>query len=169
MDSSDVIAALALLVSLGSAYVSYRAFVHSVSAHELETKLAFERDKSELLMYVEKSRSLFSIARREVEQLQFVISHEPLQVRAALATYDDLFNQFLPRLVGSERQAGLLWEEIYEWRDKSGLSAFAHHTPRFRSLIEDDRVAHDSAVFCAAEVRTQLARAKDLYVQGSLG
>ena len=169
MESSDVIAVLALIVSLVSAYISYRAFTHSVGAHELETTLAFERDKSELLMQVEQSRNLFSSARREIEQLQFVLSHEPPQVQSALNSYDNLFSEFLPRLVGAERQAGLLWDEIHAWRDKSGRGAFAHHTPRFRSLIENDRVAHDSALFCAKEVRAQLARAQDAFNRGLLG
>ncbi|MCC8686419.1 hypothetical protein ABFU27_07355 [Xanthomonas campestris pv. raphani] len=169
MGSSDVIAVLALIVSLASAYISYRAFSHSVSVHELESTLAFERDKSELLMHVEQSRNLFSSVRREIEQLQFVLSHEPQQVQGALKNYDNLFTEFLPRLVGSERQAGLLWDEIHAWRDKSGRSAFAHHTPRFRSLIENDRVAHDSALFCAQEVRAQLARVRDLFNRGLLG
>ena len=84
MESSDVIAGLALAVSVASAYISYRAFTHSVGVHELESKLAFERDKSELLMHVEQSRNLFSSARREIEQLQFVLSHEPPQVQGAL-------------------------------------------------------------------------------------
>ena len=168
MDSSDVIASLALLVSLVSAYISYKAFTHSVRAHDLETTLAFDRDKSELLVHVEKSRNLFSSARQEIERVQFVLSHEPPQVQSALKNYDNLFTEFLPRLVGAERQADLLWEEIFEWRDKSGRSAFAHHTPRFRSLIENDRVAHDSALFCVAELRTQLARAQDMFSRGLL-
>ena len=169
MESSDLIAGLALVVSLVSAYISHKAFTHSVSVHELETTLAFERDKSELLMHVEKSRNLFSSARQEVERVQFVLSHEPPQVQGALKSYDNLFTEFLPRLIGAERQAGLLWQEIYEWRDKSGRSAFAHHSPRFRSLIENDRVAHDSALFCVAELRTQLARAQDMFSRGLLG
>ncbi|SDR10596.1 hypothetical protein [Pseudoxanthomonas sp. CF125] len=161
MGNSDVIAVLALVVSLASAYISYRAFTHSVSVHELESTLAFEKDKSELLMHVEQSRNLFASARREIEQVQFVLSHEPSVVQDALRNYDNLFTEFLPRLVGAERQAGLLWDEIHEWRDKSGRSAFAHHTPRFRSLIENDRIAHESALFCVGELRAQLARARD--------
>lgn len=169
MGASDVIAVLALTVSLASVYIAYRAFTHSVTVHELESTLAFERDKSELLMHVEQSRKLFSSARREIEQIQFVLSHEPIQVQSALKNYSDLFTDFLPRLVGAERQAGLLWEEIYEWRDKSGRSAFAHHTPRFRSLIEDDRVVHESALFCVKELRAQLIRAQDAFRSGTLG
>lgn len=168
MESTNVIAALALIVSLASAYISYKAYTHSVKSHELETTLAFERDKSELLMFVETSRSLFSSARREIEQLHFVLSHEPPQIQVALKSYDNLFTEFLPRLIGSERQASLLWQEIYEWRDKSGRSAFAHHTPRYRSLIDNDRLAHDSAIFCVTEVRAQLARAQEMYGKGLL-
>lgn len=59
-------------------------------------------------MHVEQSRSLFSSARREIEQLQFVLLHEPPPVQSALRNYDNLFTEFLPRLVASERQASLL-------------------------------------------------------------
>jgi len=163
MGTSDAIAALALIVSLASAYISFRAFKHSVSVHDLESSLAFDRDKSELLVQVEQSRKLFSAARREIEKTQFVLSQEPEQVRLALNYYDSLFTEFLPKLIGAERQASLLWEEIFSWRDKAGRSAFVHHTPRFRSLIEDDRVVHDSALVCNNEVRAQLVKAQDMY------
>ena len=169
MVGSDVIAIVALLVSLGSAFISYKAFHHSVSVHDLETTLAFERDKSELLMHVERSRNLFSAAKREIENAKFVLDHEPPVVQQALRSYDNLFTEFLPRLVGAERQANSLWHEIYEWRDKSGRSAFAHHTPRFRSLLEDDKVAHDAALKCVAELRSQMQRAHDAYERGQLG
>ncbi|MGN6235324.1 hypothetical protein [Dyella sp.] len=169
MDGSDTIATLALIVSIGSAVVSYKAFKHSVNAHELETTLAFEKDKSELLMHVEQSRNLFSSAQREIENVRFVLAHEPPQVQRALASYDNLFTEFLPKLVGAERQATSLWNEVYEWRDKSGRSAFAHHTPKYRALLENDRVAHQSALKCVAELRNQITRAHEAYERGQLG
>lgn len=168
MDGSDIIATSALVVSVGSAFVSYSAFRHSVNVHELETTLAFERGKSELLMHVEQSRNLFSSAQREIENVKFVLAYEPPQVQGVLGSYDDLFTEFLPKLVGAERQATSLWNEIYEWRDKSGRSAFAHHTPRFRALLEDDRVVHQSALKCVAELRSQIIRAHEAYERGQL-
>lgn len=120
-------------------------------------------------MHVEQSRNLFPSARREIEQLQLMLSHEPPQVQSTLKSCDNLFTESLPRLVGSERQAGLFWDEIYKWRDKSGRSAFAHHTPRFRLLIENDCAAHDSALFCTQKVRAQLTRAQELFNRGLLG
>jgi hypothetical protein len=169
MDGSDIIATLALIVSVSSALVSYRAFKHSVDVHELETTLAFERDKSELLMHVEQSRNLFSSAQREIENVKFVLAYEPPQVQKALGSYDNLFTEFLPRLVGAERQATALWNEIYEWQDKTGRSAFAHHTPRYRALLENDRVAHQSALKCVAELRSQITRAHEAFESGLLG
>lgn len=168
MDGSAAIATLALVVSVVSAFVSYKAFKHSINVHELETTLAFERDKSELLMHVEQSRNLFSSAQREIENVGFVLSQEPSQVQAALGSYQNLFTEFLPKLVGAERQATSLWNEIYDWQDKSGRSAFAHHTPRYRALLENDRVAHQSALKCVAELRSQIVRAHEAYERGQL-
>lgn len=169
MTVSDAIAVLALGISAVSAFVSYKAYKHTVSAQQLEATLAFEKDKSELLMYLEQSRNLFSTAQREIENIRFVLAHEPQAVQQALGSYNNLFSEFLPRLVGAERQASSLWQEIYEWRDTSGRSAFAHHTPRYRASVEHDRVAHSSALKCAAELRSQIGRAHEAYERGQLG
>jgi hypothetical protein len=169
MDASDVIATLALLVSVAAAFVSYKAYMHTVRVHELETTLAFERDKSELLSYLEQSRNLFSSARREIELARFVLEHEPLAVQSALSSYQNLFTEFLPNLIGAERNANALWDEIFEWRDKSGRSAFAHHSPRFRASVENDRVAHEMALKCTAELNSQMVRAREAYHLGHLG
>jgi hypothetical protein len=169
MDASTIIASLALIVSIVAVLISYKAYKHTVGAHDLETTLAFERDKSELLSYVEQSRNLFSGARREVELAQFVLGHEPLAVQQALTSYQGLFTDFLPKLVGAERNATGLWDEIFEWRDKSGRSAFAHHAPRFRASLENDRVAHEMALKCAAEFNSQMARAREAFCNGLLG
>jgi len=169
MTGSDAIAVLALVISAVSAFVSYKAFKHTVNAQQLEATLAFEKDKSELLMYLEQSRNLFSAAQREIENVRFVLAHEPQAVQQALVSYNNLFSEFLPRLVGAERQASSLWQEIYEWRDTSGRSAFAHHTPRYRASVEHDRVAHSSALKCVAELRSQIGRAHEAYERGLLG
>ena len=169
MSGSDAIAVLALVVSAISALVSYKAYKHTVGSQQLETTLAFERDKSELLMYLEQSRNLFSAAQREIENVRFVLAHEPPAVQQALASYNNLFTEFLPRLVAAERQASTLWQDIYEWRDTSGRSAFAHHTPRYRASVENDRVAHSSALKCVAELRSQIGRAHEAYARGQLG
>jgi hypothetical protein len=166
METSNFIAIIALLISLASAYISYRAFKHSITVHELESTLAFERDKSELLIYVEQSRNLFRAAIRQIEQTKFVIGQQPEQVKIALKCYDNLFTEFLPKLIESERQSSILWDEIYNWRDKSGRSAFAHHTPKFRSLIDNDRMVYDSAIFCNSEIRAQLTKAQDMLRNG---
>jgi len=169
MDASEVIATVALVVSGIAALISYKAYAHTVNVHELETTLAFERDKSELLSYVEVSRNLFSSARREVERTQFVLGYEPRAVQQALKSYEGLFTEFLPKLIGAERNSNALWNEIFEWRDKSGRSAFAQHAPRFRASLEHDRVAHAMALKCAEELDQQMVRAREAFNAGLLG
>lgn len=169
MDASAIIASLALIVSIVAALISYKAYNHVAGAHDFDTTLAFERDKSELLSYVEQSRNLFSDARREVELARFVLGHEPPVVQQALTSYQGLFTDFLPMLVAAERNATSLWEEVFEWRDKSGRSAFAHHAPRFRASLEHDRVAHEMALKCAAKFNSQMVRAREAFSNGLLG
>jgi hypothetical protein len=169
MDASDAIALLALGISVWAAVTSHRAHNHALRVHELETDLAFRREKSELLSYLEQSRNLFASARREIELARYVLDQEPLQVQAAMGSYQSLFTEFLPNIVGAERQVNSLWSEIYEWRDQSGRSAFAHHVPRYRALVENDRVAHEMALKCTAEFNETLGRARQAYNSGQLG
>lgn len=169
MHASDVIALLALAVSIWAAVTSHKSHAHAIKVHEIDVTLAFERDKSELLSYLEQSRNLFSAARREIELARYVLEREPPVVQAALASYRSLFTDFLPRLIGAERQVNSLWDEIYEWRDKSGRSAFAHHVPRYRALVENDRIAHEMALKCAAEFNETLERAREANNMGQLG
>jgi hypothetical protein len=168
MDASVAIALVAMVVSFWAAWTSHKAHTHAVKVHELENELAFSRDKSELLSYFEQSRNLFSSAQREIERARHVLEQEPAQIQAALTSYQNLFTEFLPRLVNSERQVNSLWEEVYEWRDKSGRSAFAHHTPRHRALVENDRVAYEMAMKCVEELNAQLIRARQAYESGLL-
>lgn len=163
MNFSDAIAAFALLTSVTSGVVSYRTMKIARASQEFEATIAFERDKSELLMYIEQSRNHFSAAVREIERLHFVVQASSPDVQRALSSYQNLFSDFLPRVVVAERQASKLWDEVFEWRDKSGRSSFAHHTPRFRSLVDNDRVVYDSAMTCISEVHSQLKRAKMMF------
>jgi hypothetical protein len=57
MNASEVIAAFALVVSLVSAWVSYRAYSYAVRTKEEETRIQFSREKSEFLVRIDKLTS----------------------------------------------------------------------------------------------------------------
>ena len=50
MNTSDLIAVFALIVSLLSAWISYCAYCHTVRIKEEESRIAFSREKSEFLV-----------------------------------------------------------------------------------------------------------------------
>lgn len=161
MGTSDVIAILALIVSLGSGAISFWAFKHSVRVHDLDANLAFDRDRSELLVHLEESRALFASSKLELEEVQLALSHVQDQAQSALIDHDKLLAEFQRKLAGAERQASILWGEVFDWQGKQRKGAIAHHAPRYRSLIASDRVVNDAALVHIANIRHLLAHEED--------
>ena len=154
METSNVIAALALAVSLLSVWISYRAYRHSVRASEEESRLAFSREKSEFLVRIDKARVTFDRLGHRLESLMAAIDRASDKASASLPEEVEQLKSDLKYLEGCKRQAWSLWDETYEM-SQSGL---AHHKPRFLKLIEDDeQFAHDAQIRCD---RTEESMAK---------
>lgn len=145
MDASNFIAAFALIVSLLSAWISYRAYRYSVRAKEEESSLAFSREKSEFLVRVDKARKSFDHLEHRLKGLLDRIDHGSDDARKVLVKEAEQLKSDLSHLEGCQRQAWSFWNETYEM-SQSGL---AHHKPRFLSLIEDDeQFASDVQMRC---------------------
>ena len=145
MEASNFIAAIALVVSLLSAWISYRAYRHSVRVREEESQIAFSREKSEFLVRIDKARKCFDRLEYRIKSLLEKTDSLPENPRTSLANEISQLREDLKYLEGCQRQAWSLWDETYEM-SQSGL---AHHKPRFLGLIEDDeRFASDAQVRC---------------------
>lgn len=145
METSDVIAALALTVSLLSGWISYRAYLHSVRESEEESRLAFSHGRSEFLVRIDKARATFDRLEHRLQSLMTAIDRASDKARASLADEVEQLKSDLKYLEGCKRQAWSLWDETYAM-NQSGL---AHHKPRFLKLIEDDeQFARDAQIRC---------------------
>lgn len=145
MDTSDLIAAFALIVSLLSAWISYRAYCHTVHVKEEESRIAFSREKSEFLVRIDRARKLLDRLEQRVKGQLSKINSVSENDRSALADETNRLKSDLAYVECCQRQARSLWEETYEM----GQSGLAHHKPRFLLLIEEDeRFANDALVRC---------------------
>ncbi|WP_242164977.1 hypothetical protein [Lysobacter sp. M15] len=145
MDASDLIAAFALVVSLLSAWISYRAYRYTVRTREEELQLTFSREKSEFLVRIDKARKTFDRLEQRLKALLGAIDRGSDDEVAVLADEAERLRADLKYLEGCQRQAWSLWEETYEMSQ----SGFAHHKPRFLGLIEDDEhFASESQLRC---------------------
>ncbi len=134
MDASDLIAAFALVVSLLSAWVSYRAYRHSLRVKAEEARLTFSREKSEFLVRIDRARKCFDRLEQRIRGQLSRIESASDSAKLALAAEAEQLGADLAYLEGCQRQAWSLWDETYEM----GQSGMAHHKPRFLGLIEDD-------------------------------
>lgn len=134
MEFSDVVAVLALMISVASGLISFKAYQYTVDTKESETRRSFIREKSELLVRIDKAQKLFDQLECQLTSLIQRIDSSSDSERNSLNKKIDELNSDLSFLEGCRRQAWSLWDEIYEMNQ----DGFAHHKPRFLKLIEDD-------------------------------
>lgn len=163
MDPSNVIAAFALVVSLLSAWISYRAHRYSVRIKEEESRLAFSREKSEFLARIDRARKIFERLEQRVKEQLSRIDSAPESKRSTLVGEANRLKSDLAHLEGCQRQAWSLWDETYE----IGQSGLADHKPRFLRLIEEDeQFAHDALARCdeIAETITKAEKSVTMFL-----
>jgi hypothetical protein len=156
MEVSDVLAAIALVVSIFSAWVSYKTHRETSDFSERSSRLGFERERSEFLVRIDKSRKLFERAQHRINGLLAQIEGRPEKIKAALKREIDRLESDRDYLQGCLRQAWALWDETYE----IGQEGFAHHKPRHLSLIEEDETFASEALVRADQSEAALNQAQ---------
>ena len=134
MEFSDVLATIALVVSIVAAWHSYKAHRESVAFSERETRREFSRERSEFLIRIERSTKLFERAENRIATVLSAIESQPDRIASSLSAQTDELRSDLKYLEGCLRQSRILWDENYDM-SHDGL---AHHKPRHLALLEDD-------------------------------
>jgi hypothetical protein len=142
MELSNALAAIALLISTFSAWVSYRAHRQATETNERMSRLNFAREKSEFLVRIETSRKRFERTQQRISWLIAQIECQSETIRASLNGEVELLKSDADHLRGCLRQSSALWDETYEM-SQEGL---AHHKPRYLGLIEDDEAFAAKAI-----------------------
>ncbi len=161
--SAFAISILSLIAAGWSSWISHRALKHTREVYEQESTLSFAKEKAELLEVINTSRRLLDATRIAIELLQSQFSAEPKPVQEMMRNYTNLFTEYLPQIEGSLRQATSLWNEVFDWNEKTGRSTLVHHQAKFRALIHEDQVAHDSAIYCISVFKRELNKARMIY------
>lgn len=172
-DTSTWVAVLALVVSILSflaaawaTWVSHRTLQHARSVHAEDRRIAFERERSQLLEVINASRLLLERTRIKIGTLKAQFEAAPQPVQVLLANYTGLFTEYLPRVEAGARQCGLLWSEVAEWTQDTGIHALMQHQAKFRALVNDDQIAHDQGLFLVGVFEEKMAQARS-YVSGA--
>ena len=84
MGISDVIAATALVVSIISVWVSYKAHCQSIEMNGRGSRHSFARERSEFLIRIEKSRTLFERTQSRINSLLAQMDSQPAAVKMSL-------------------------------------------------------------------------------------
>ena len=135
MDVSNLIAIAAVIVSVVSAWYSYRANRNSLSMREAEEERKHSREISEFLVEIEEAQDQFESLEHRIKAFFERLANYPESPQASLKKETKRMQQDLDHLEKCQRQARLLWGETAE----IGNSGLAHHKPRYVKLIKEDK------------------------------
>ena len=134
MEFSDVLATIALIVSITSAWLSHKSNRQTTLLSERDQRREFERERSEFLIRIERSTKIFEDAEKRLTALLEEFQRQPDSLRSSHNGDIDQMQRDLKYLEGCLRQSRILWHENFEITH-DGL---AYHKPRHLSLLEDD-------------------------------
>ena len=162
MELSDVLATIALAVSIASAWLSHKANVQATQLNEREQRREFDRERSEFLIRIERTTKTFEKADRRISSLLGEFKKQPDSLKASHAGDIEQLQSDLKYLEGCLRQSRILWEENFE-TTHDGL---AYHKARHSALLEDDeefvRAALERADRAEASLGTSLMLSRPL-------
>ena len=168
-DTATWVAVLALVVSgmsfiaaIWAAWVSHNSLSHARRVHEEDRRVAFERERSQLLEIINTGRGLLDNTRIRIGTLKANFDAAPPPVQALLTTYTGLFSEYYPRVEAGVRQANSLLSEVSGWDQDTGIQGLVRHQARFRTLLHEDRIAHDIGVSLVATFEVAFAKAKSM-------
>ena len=156
-----VVSALSFFAAMWAAWVSHRTLEHARAVHQEERRLSFERERSQLLETINTSRLLLDRTRIKIGTLKAQFDAAPQPVQALLQNYTDLFTDYLPRVEAGVRQCGMLWSEIAEWNQDTGIHALVQHQAKLRAVVNDDQIAHDQGLFLIGVFEEKMAEATE--------
>lgn len=152
MELSNVLATIALIVSIASAWLSYRANKQATLSNEREQRREFDRERSEFLIKIERTTKTFENAGKRISTLLEEFEKQPDSLQASHQGDIEQLQSDLKYLEGCLRQSRTLWDENFA-TTHDGL---AYHKARHSALLEDDSDFVQTALERADKVEASL-------------
>lgn len=167
MDLSTGLSIVALIVSVGSLGVtvwatrlSKKSLNHAIDVQEKGEEKEFERLRAELLMQIADSRRLLDKTRIEIGTIKADFDAEKQPVKVIMASYTNLFTEYLPKVEASIQQLDTLWKEISNWsKEKSHRELMDARAVLYRRL-KDDEVVYDSGIYMVNVFKARMEAVK---------
>ncbi len=173
MDTSIVIAIIAVAISIGSFAVSIwatriskKSLDHATNVQEEADRREFDRVRAELLNSIADCRAVLDRTRIEIGTLQANFLAEPTAVQSLMANYTSLFSEYLPNVESALRGTDELWREVAQWEPaKSHKELMDARAVLYRSL-QDDKSAYENGMYLVSRFTAQLEIARHRMMGG---
>ncbi|MFA7350553.1 MAG: hypothetical protein WC009_07305 [Methylotenera sp.] len=166
MNTSDIVAIFALIISFGSFYIGKRSLDFAIEMQKTTERKLIENEKAELLRQVSNNKSILNNVRIEIGALQANFGIETQPVKELMKNYTNIFTEFLPSI---ERALSLLesdYANLINWRGEMSYSDIMRTKASSYEALKQYETSHEQAIQCIAIFKEKLKQAKD-YVNGA--
>jgi len=166
VNTSDIVAIFALIISFGSFYIGKRSLDFAIEMQKTTERKLIENEKAELLRQVSNNKSILNNVRIEIGALQANFGIETQPVKELMKNYTNIFTEFLPSI---ERALSLLesdYANLINWRGEMSYSDIMRTKASSYEALKQYETSHEQAIQCIAIFKEKLKQAKD-YVNGA--
>ncbi len=165
MNTSDIVAIFAVIISFGSFYIGKKSLDFAIEMQKATERKLIENEKVELLKQISNNKSILNNARIEIGALQVNFSIEPQSVKELMKNYTNIFTEFLPTI---EKAITLLendYANLVNWRGEMSYSDIMQNKSSNNEALKQYENSHEQAIVCIAIFKEKLKQANN-YVNG---
>jgi len=161
VNTSDIVATFALIISFGSFYIAKKSLNFAIEMQKTTERKLIENEKAELLRQISDNKSILNNARIEIGALQASFGIETQPVKELMKNYTNLFTGFLPSI---ERALALLesdYANLINWHGEMSYSDIMRTKATSYEALKQYETSHEQAIQCIAIFKEKLKQAKD--------
>ena len=168
METSVIIALIALIVSIGSLLITWWAtnisktsLEHAIETSNKSDRNNNEREKLDLLQSLSEARAVLERTRIDIGALKANFDAETQPVREPMKSYTSLFNSYLPKIEITSKQIEEDWSKLMEYSDDISFHDLIRHKAIYNERLTNFEIVRDNAIHLMAEFEIKLKQAKE--------
>ncbi len=166
MNTSDVIAIFALVISFGSLYINKIALDNAKEIQKDAEKKLIENEKINLLKQISDNKSILNKTRIEIGALRANFEIEPQPVKVIMRQFTNIFTESLPSIEDVISYLEDTYNNITNWRGEMSYSDILHTKASYHEDLKQFEISHEQAIQCIAIFKEKLKLAKE-HVNGA--
>ena len=160
MAASDIIAIFAVIISLGSYFISKKSLDFVIAMQKTSESKQIDNEKSELLRQISNNKSILNDVRIEIGVLQANFDAESLSIKKLMGNYTNIFTSTLSKIESTISDLETEYSKLINWSGEMSYSDIMRAKAAYHEDSKQFEMSHEQGIKCVTIFKEVLAQAK---------